>query len=577
MTARLEFKAEDTIVERVLFSEYKKYKVPRYQRPYAWTEEQLSEFWNDLINNDQPYFIGSFIFNHESSHKTGWIEIIDGQQRLLTITIFASALRDIAKPIDSQKAKLYHTKDIIQQDRYGKASIRIVPGDSIKDYFKATIQDCDNNILDTSPDTKEQSRIRDAYKYFHSKLTDDLTQFDSNDRKLARLDCLRKRVSNLIVIDIKIMNEEEAYEIFETTNARGIDLSVADLLKNLIFKKIPAQQDRDLAKEIWQDVTNNIEETNTELKKFVRYFWLSRYASVSEKKLFREIKKRTTNWDTLLDEIWNASACYNKLLQGNAADFQDLKNGHKIYKALFSIRLMNVSQCYVVFLSILRNFKSLGTDPTKVFQLIENFTFKYSVVCKLPGNKVENIYSKYALKVQAAASSLPSKKRPAQIQKIFADLQKELTRESPSRDLFCDKFANISYKNSEQARKLIKYILGKMNDHSAATQEQKINFDNVNIEHILPQKPHKDWHLTKKEIKPYVNKLGNLTLVGKQINSKLQNKVIKHKMPELKRSELPVTKILVNHLNNLNNKWGEPEITTRQKALAELAFDKVWA
>ena len=71
------------------------------------------------------------------------------------------------------------------------------------------------------------------------------------------------------MIHIRIEKEEEAYEIFETTNARGVDLSVADLLKNLIFKNIPAEDDRDIAKEIWQEITSNIQATNTEKKQFI--------------------------------------------------------------------------------------------------------------------------------------------------------------------------------------------------------------------------------------------------------------------------------------------------------------------
>jgi hypothetical protein len=301
-----------------------------------------------------------------------------------------------------------------------------------------------------------------------------------------------------------------------------------------------------------------------------------KYSAVSEKKLFREIKKWATDWNKLLEELRESSSLYNKILEGNDTDFQDLKNGQKIYRSIFSIRLMDVSQCYVLFLSILRNYKKLGTDPTKIFQLIEDFTFKYSVISNLPGNKVEKIYSKYAINIEKVLSKENSKKAGIQIQKLFAELRKELNAEKPSFELFTERFADVSYKNSEQGRKLTKYILGKINDYYAKTQEQKIDFYNVNIEHILPQKPHKDWKLTKKAIKPYVNKLGNLTLVGKRINSKVQNKIIKEKIQELRRSQLPITKELVKSLESLNLTWGEAEIIARQEELADLAYNKVW-
>jgi uncharacterized protein with ParB-like and HNH nuclease domain len=576
MNGKLDFKAEDTIIKHVLFSDFKKFRVPRYQRPYAWTVDQVSEFWNDLISDEDSHFIGSLIFNKESSDKTGRFDVIDGQQRLLTITIFSAVLRDVANSIDQEKGSLYHKKDITQEDYYGKEDVRILPGESIKKFFNDTIQNKNNKILEIVPGTKEQAEMKKAYSYLHTKVTDELSKFDVNESKLRYLDRLREKAAKLVVIEILIKSEEEAYEIFETTNARGVDLSVADLLKNLIFKKIPAKEDRDLAKEIWQEITKNIQETGSELKKFIRYFWLSKYAFVGEKKLFRAIKRGITNWNKLLQDLWDSSQFYNKLLEGNEEDFQDLKNGHKIYKSLFSIRLMNVSQCYVLFLSILRNMNKLEMDPTKILQLIEKFTFQYSVVCKLPGNKVEKIYTKYALKLEEAVSNTNKKKRSREVQRVFMELRKHIKEELPSSEVFKESFENLSYKNSEKTRKLIKYILGEINDFNAKTKEHKIDFNNVNIEHILPQKPDKAWKLTKKEIKEYVNKIGNLTLLDKRINSKVQNKVIKEKIKFLEDSELPITKILVKELSDLKYKWRKKEIIGRQKRLADIAYNKVW-
>lgn len=576
MNGKLGFKAENTIIKHVLFSDFKKFCVPRYQRSYAWTVDQISEFWNDLISDDDSHFIGSLIFNKEGSEKTGRFDVIDGQQRLLTITIFAAVLRDIANSIDQDKASLYHKKDITQEDYYGKEDVRILPGESIKGFFKNTIQSKKNRIMEIVPQTKEQSEMKKAYAYLHTKVNNELNKFDVNESKLRYLDRLREKAANLVVIEILIENEEEAYEIFETTNARGVDLSVADLLKNLIFKKIPVKEDRDLTKEIWQDITKNVQETGSELKKFIRYFWLSKYAFVSEKKLFRAIKRGTTDWNKLLEDLWDASQLYNKLLEGSEDDFQDLKNGHKIYKSLFSIRLMNVSQCYVLFLSILKNLKKLEMDPTKIFQLIEKFTFQYSVVCKLPGNKVERIYSRYALRLEEAANSSNKKKRSRKVQRVFSDLRKEIKDERPSSEVFQESFSDLSYKNSEKYRKLIKYILGEINDYNAKTKEHKIDFNNVNIEHILPQKPDRAWRLSKKDIKGYVNKIGNLTLLDKRLNSKVQNKVPKEKIKELRQSQLPITQNLVRVLTDLKYKWNEEEILKRQEEFADISYDSIW-
>ena len=373
MATEFSFEADDKPIEDVLFSQ-RKYRVPRYQRPYAWGLDQVTEFWNDLISSSEPYFLGSLVFCTETEKRTGYVEIIDGQQRLLTITIFIAVLRDLAQTLDKSVADRYHRQDIAVEDRSGLESFRILPDDSVKDFFGSYIQKRSNGILAAKPRTPEEVRVRDNYQFLYDKVSNEIARYESSEDRLKALNDLRRRVADLVVIDVELAREEDAYEIFETTNARGIDLSVSDLLKNLIFQKIPAADNRDLAKDIWQEITNNIQATGTELKKFIRYYWLSKYPFVTEKKLYREIKKRITDWKALLDELRESSEWYNVLLEPSEEAYQELKNGDKIYDSILALSLMDVSQCYVLLMSILRNATKLGTDPTRVIQLIEKFT-----------------------------------------------------------------------------------------------------------------------------------------------------------------------------------------------------------
>ena len=571
----INFEAHDKPLSEVLFSQ-RKYRIPRYQRPYAWSIDQISELWEDLLTSDEPYFLGSLIFNTEQERGEGYADIIDGQQRLLTITILIAVMRDLAKSLDTDRAKLYQRQDIAIEDRDGTESYRILPADTLAEYFKKHIQRDDNNIFNSIPATAEESRVKENYEWLNERATAELKRFPSRDAQLDILNRLRKKIADLVVISVEIAREEDAYEIFETTNARGLELSVADLLKNLIFKRIQPGDDRDFAKEVWQQISANIESTSTDLRKFIRYYWISKHAFISEKRLYREIKNKTTDWQGLLTDLWENSTWYNRIFDGNEQDFQSLKHGNRIYKSIFALRLMQVSQCYVLLLAILRNIERLGTDPVRIFQFIERFTFQYSVVCKLPTNRIEKIYSKSALKIEEAISQEPEKKIPGRIQSILAELEKELRAEAPSEQLFNEKFADISYRNSENSRRLTKYILAEINTSLRNTDENRIDFNSVNIEHVLPQNPHKDWRLTKTEIKGYVNKLGNLTLLSKRINSKVQNVPINRKLPELQKSELPVTQQLVAQILASNNEWGEEQITKRQAELAECAYKSIW-
>src|SRR5947209_4374272 len=146
----INFEAHDRPLSAVLFSQ-RKYRIPRYQRPYAWDIDEVSEFWEDLITNDEPYFLGSLIFNTESEEKEGYADIIDGQQRLLTITIFIAVLRDLANNIDPDRAKLYQRQDIAMEDRDGMESYRIKPADTLYEYFTDFIQRDDSNVITSTP------------------------------------------------------------------------------------------------------------------------------------------------------------------------------------------------------------------------------------------------------------------------------------------------------------------------------------------------------------------------------------------------------------------------------------------
>ncbi|MFA4933837.1 MAG: DUF262 domain-containing HNH endonuclease family protein [Candidatus Omnitrophota bacterium] len=576
MSGNTKFKAQEKLVGEILFGSFYKFRIPRYQRPYAWGNDQISDFWNDLISEDNFFFIGTFIFNNEPLGKTGYIDIIDGQQRILSITIFIAVLRDILEKIDVESAKRYHRQDIAIEDRDGNESFRILCGDSTQDYFKRYIQQMCGDILNSSPKLKEHSLIKKNYEFLHKKVNDELKKYENKKDKINYLNGLRSKVYGLQAIHIQIESEEEAYEIFETTNARGIDLTIADLLKNLIFQSIKSDGNKDVAKDLWQDIVEGIQETDSEMKRFIRYFWISKQAFITEKKIFKAIKSEVTNWDKFLKDLHQGAEMFNKLLVPDKNDWKDIKNGDRIYKALFSISLMGVSQCYVLFLSILRNIDKLKTDPTRVFELIEKFTFQYSTVCRLPTNGPEKIYSKYALKIEKAITERSDKKIAGEIQSIFSNLENELRKMRPSSEIFKDFFEELEYKNSEKNRVLVKYILHKINKFYQKTKEQDIDFDEVNIEHILPQKPIKGSSLKRKDIKHYVNKLGNLTLVDKRINSRVGNKLVKDKASGYKESSLAINQELIKELKGCSDNWDEKVINKRQKYFAELIYKNIF-
>lgn len=573
----LNFNAKDETIESVLFST-KRYRVPKYQRPYSWGQGEAADFVSDIQGDTSIYFLGSLIFNTESLKKENVIEITDGQQRLLTITLFMAAIRDVFKELgEKSHAELVQRQNISIEDNRGKLTNRIICGDNTQKFFEL-FQKVDTDINKIiPPTTKEQKLILGNYKFFKERITDELKSYPNKDKKIDTLLNLRQNVYDLKVINITIENEDDAYEVFETVNARGVELSVSDLLKNLIFKRIKKDSEGDInPTSLWKNIISNVEDTETDLKKFLRYYWLSKHAFVTEKKLFKEIKKNATDYKQLLQDLVSASDDYRMLLDPDIDDWKDVKDGDKIVKILENLEIMKVSQCYVLFMSILRNSKKINTNTKRIFELIEKFTFQYSVMSKLQANQVEKIYSKFAIQIENAARDEISEKISGKVQSILSELESSLKKIRPTRQQFTEGFSDIEYGRSENSRKLVTYVLSKFN-YQDSSGENRIDFANVNIEHILPQKPGKAWGLKKSDVKGYVDKIGNLVLVSKKYNSSMGNASITEKTKMLEKSEIKATNTLAKKIITDSNKWGEKEILERHSSMANEAYDKVFA
>ncbi len=574
----IKFDAEDKLLSDILTGR-EKYKIPRYQRPYSWTTDQVSDLWNDL-KEEEAAFLGSFVFNYEKYNEDEFVEVIDGQQRLITLTILMSVLRDIYKELgDDDKFRL--TQDTIAYKNLitGKETYRLKCGDSLNNFFCDSIQKSDSRILSVNPKEKEKKAVGDNYKFLKDKIVEELNSFQSKLKKINYLDCLKKKVFDYKIILIKTGSDDDAYSIFETVNARGADLTVADLLKNYIFSKLPKTEDGvDSAKDIWSAVESTVENSGGRLNvsKFIRYFWLSKYSFVPEKKLYKEVKKAIIDPNAFLSDISRASEYYYKVASDKIGvndwleDFDDKKTAQKISEALNSLRIMGITQCYSLLFCLLMNKKEIGFNFGEVFKDIERYHFGYSAVCKLSGNVVERIYFNTSNKIQEALKIANPQKRIKSIQQALSIFKKELRDKYPSRNIFIEKFMDIEYKDYL----LVIYILSNIEKFKGQEAEE-INFTKTNIEHILPQDP-KEWSLTKKEVKEYVNMLGNLTLIAPKINGPMGNKILEEKVKLFQRSKLNINKELLEKFETLKCKWDEDEIKKRQKELAGFAYDVVW-
>jgi sulfur relay (sulfurtransferase) DsrC/TusE family protein len=579
---QLNFEAVHKTIGEIVKNAGIKYRIPRYQRPYAWDKEQMNDFWVDLNDKSGDFFIGSFIFNSEYEQTDGFVEIIDGQQRVLTITILAAVVRDIAEELGDEKyAYKVQREWIMFEDDMQREFTRVHCGDSTREFFEKYVQYKKGDILEATKLSKEEKRVQENYKFLKEQVGETISGCQNVDAKKAFLLNLMSKLSCSKAIWIMIKNDADAYTIFESVNARGVDLSVADLLKNAIFKEVRSEASVDYAKKTWQEIADNIQATEWELTKFIRYYWLSKYAHIPEKKLFKNIKEEfngKNDYEGFLYDLKEASRIFNLIVVGGEEDFWgEMKDGDQVYRSLAGLRAMGVSQCFVFLMSLFRNQKKMNMNASDLVKAIENFTFAYAAVCKKPGNKVEKLYSTYAIYLEDIINSKDIKKKdkPKKINSIVGKLKGKLKENHPDYDEFEKNFEKISYKSSSKTTVLLAYLLSRIND-MYGTNEMVPNFSQVNLEHILPQNPSAEWGLDRDSIKGYVDKLGNLTLLSKKLNKKAGNKSIEEKLKHLEESEFAITRQVVGDIKKNNHKWNEAAINKRQAEFCNRAYNEIW-
>ncbi|MED5267311.1 MAG: DUF262 domain-containing protein, partial [Candidatus Thermoplasmatota archaeon] len=289
-----EFSAHVKEIRNILLKDDETYIIPRYQRGYSWKRPQISALWDDMMEEDFGLFIGTILL--EQGEKEGdRVQIIDGQQRLLTITILLSSIRDALEKIGGGGAQRRAGKMqamYIQDEEYDERIDKIQTAKGVREYFNDAIIEPIRDRKVREATTDEEKRVKAARAFFDSKIRAYLKGIRGDVDKLAHLESLIRRVEKLSVVAIYVENPEDAYKVFESVNAKGAALTLADILKSLIFRRVPPTAEEDSAQLQWDKINSNLEGTGFAMSKFIRYYWLSKYGFLTESKLYSAIKDK---------------------------------------------------------------------------------------------------------------------------------------------------------------------------------------------------------------------------------------------------------------------------------------------
>lgn len=565
-----------------LLSVNRKYVVPRFQREYSWAREQINELWYDVISNIKPntenayvnneYFIGSLVLVGDETGRE--MQIVDGQQRLTTLTIFLSVLCECFISIDQRGlAEALFENYIEGRDDEGRKFFKLI-NETPKPFFQKNIQHIDK--AEEQPQSQEERNLLAAYKeisslasrerlgrYFSTDLTND-------ESYAVILKCVRDQILRYLkIIFITVNEEDEAYTIFETLNARGMNLSFVDLIKNKLFKALTDEHPNDDAKDNWKSIRTILTDRNGvgTIESFMRHWWVSKYAYVSNENLYKSFITKWRKGDidpaAFIQELKDDARLYVLISSPLDSDFPQQED-KPLYQSLNALRLFSVTQCKPFLLALMkakRAGKLRQRDLLRALHTIENFHFVFNAVCSLRPSGIEGAYSKAARAINAPQSTKVTNGE------VIEQLCTLLSNRKPELTVFTENFRDLTFTDEKnKQKKLIQYILSKFEMSRHAGNEYRPH--SITLEHVLPQS-----NGGGKEI----GMIGNLIPLSKELNEQAGDKPLERKISIYEQSEFILTEEFVHELQTIyGGEWNSDNIINRTDRLAGEAYTSLW-
>lgn len=541
------------------------FRIPRFQRPFSWDVEHVDDFWQDAIANaDNGYFIGPMVVYRDDNLNWG---IVDGQQRLTVITLILAAIRDNFAALNVPDLAGATHRFVERPDTDGKQRF-VLQSDVGEGRWIHSVQqqrEANEPLNKSDFDSDAWSAVALVSRNL-SQLVED-SNATSNKAKVNLLRQIRDKVLNLSVIWVPLEQEDDAYEIFETLNARGKDLEVSDRLKNLFLNYLRAANvNLDDHRRRWNLIREQFEgePSSRDLNRFILHWWLSRAQYVAERKVFRAIKTSVdrSRAATEFDEFEADAKRYRSIVDPSSVVWTIERR--PIQDSLLGFRVMNLSQPMPFVLAAVRAYdeKKLSLKRViDVLQLIENYHFQVTAIStKSSSGGISEMYASHARQLTDART------KPDCNDQLKALADKLIDR-APSRNDFVEAFVSRFALTDEYGRdkRLVQYVLERIHGHS--NPSPPVDYAKCTIEHILPQSK------ASEEIdRSVVGGIGNLCLVDESLNNRLGDKKFDDKRRILKPE---AAKYGLDDVVD-SATWGPTEIDSRARTLADLAYRKVW-
>ena len=544
------------------------FTIPIYQRKYSWTERECRQLWDDIIRsgkNDEvsAHFIGSIVYIEKSIyHVTDQspLLVIDGQQRLTTISLLIAALVNELEnkfdvkyePVEGFSAKKLKHYYLINPEEEGERHYKLILSQTDKDSLIAKVEG-------KSVPRNHSRRIVENYKLFENWIK----EYRDN------LAIVCKGIAKLMVVDISLSREQDNPQlIFESMNSTGKELTQADLIRNYILMGLEPEVQKDLYVDYWQpmEIDFGQEAYDNYFDSFMRHYLTVKmggevprldkvYEAFKEYSIRPEIEK--AGIESLVSDIRNYSRYYCAMALMAEKD-------KELEWAFRDLRELKVDVAYPLLLELYGDYENgilTKDDFLTVVRLIESYVFRRAI-CAIPTNSLNKTFAtfskaikkdRYLESIKAHFLLLPSYRRFPQ--------DEEFKNEFQTRDVY-----NFSRRS---------YWLRRLENHN---RKEKILVDEYTIEHIMPQNENlsKEWRDSlgsewKNIQEAWLHTSGNLTLTGYNAEYSDRSFREKREMPGgFKDSPLKLNQ----GLGSLTD-WNEETIKERAERLSNIAAS-VW-
>lgn len=482
-----------------------KYQVPRFQRDYAWDQEQWEDLWSDIetIKDEHYHYMGYIVLQRKSQHD---FEVIDGQQRLITLSLVVLAAMKNIQLLSNKGDAVNENNERLRvlTERYvgskNPISLRVDSKLSLNrnnsNNFKSICSTLD------APNRRGQTHtnklLNKCFKFFEAKKMGD------NGQEVAEF--IERVTSGMIFTKIVVQDDLNAYKVFETLNARGVQLSTPDLLKNYIFSVVTKNNtitDEELndLDESWSEIVSQLGENN--FTDFIRYHHNFQASLVTKKDLFASVRKLATTPEkayAYLRSLSKYAPIYASLL--NPYDEwwanQDVTY-RNVRRYLEGFELFNIKQPFTILMAAFYQFSA--DEFIRLCKYLYILAIRYNVICHFSPNEQESAYNQLAIKIHANELVRASHvKNNALFRKLY-----------PSDDGFFNAFEFHKMPSKRSAKK-IRFLLAEIEAYLGHETDQT----KTTLEHICPYNPDEHWDDYFGEgVNDIQDRLGNVVLLEK--------------------------------------------------------------